>query len=192
MQTVPPKALTAFFSYSSDTERFVTDILERTQFRKIIGCKVVNDKNISFGSRVEQITKLIDDADLFIAFISGGYSSDPDQFRQLDKAIQSLVNGGSFTKLQEVAFVVLDADGETWWARRKTQSDITSWRSDPVDLNCANALGTGPDDVASAEMTSKIESMATQIRQALDAKREPTKNPDSAIPIGRSFCSAIR
>jgi hypothetical protein len=178
MPDSPPKALTAFFSYSPDGEKFVTDILESTQFRKIIGCKIVQEKNVSVGSKVEQITKLISGADLFIAFISRDYSSDAMKSWQLDQAIQSIINGSSFVKLQQVVFLVLDADGETWWGRRKTQADITRWCPDPAELNCVDEWGSAPDKVGSAEMTSKIESLANQIKEALKSRQPPPIESD--------------
>jgi hypothetical protein len=184
MPASPSKAPIAFFSYSPNDEKFVKDILESTRFRTIVGCKVVDEKNVSVGSREEQTTRLIIGADLFIAFISGAYSSDSTMYQQLDKAIQSVKNGASFTRLQQVVFLVLDADGEVWWGTRKTQTDITSWCPDPTELNCANALGTGPDEVAA--MTSKIESLASQIREVLN--RKP---PDIDGPINRGAYPVI-
>jgi hypothetical protein len=158
-----------FFSYSSQSRKFVSDFARYTGFRRILACKIWDyvDAPVSVGGLRDGLEKRVSDSDAIVAFISGDYSSSANSMFEFDLAVRLVTDRPATSRLVEMAFLVLDADGAAWWDTRRRQPDMQARWPDPVWLDCSNELGTAPADVATPDLTRKVNSLAGQLRARL-------------------------
>jgi hypothetical protein len=166
-----PRPLNIFFSYSSDNQSFVEGLLRHTSFRTILGAKIADyrDRAVKVLGLREGLRKMISDCDIFVAFIDGEYVKRPTTQFEFEHAI-GLVTGGQ-SRVRDMIFVILDADGLAWWNRRRKESDIQRWRDEPVWLDCQNPHGRGPRAFASdPALVTDFNDLAKQLRDSLQAE----------------------
>jgi TIR domain len=162
------RPLNIFFSYSSDNQPFVNGLLKHTQFRTILAAKIwdYRDRGIKVGELREGLRRSIAACDLFVAFIGGAYVQGSTTAFEFEEAIQMVTGGKS--RLRDVIFVIVDADGHDWWNQRKKQGDIKKWRAEPVWIDCQNDQGTGPRNFdADASLVTRFNDLAKDLRARL-------------------------
>lgn len=171
LQSGASRAPQMFFSYSSQSRKFVSDFIKYTGFRKILACRIWDyvDAPVSAGGLRHGLEKRVSESDAIVAFISGDYSSSESSLFEFNLAVKLVTDRPRGSRLMEMAFLVLDADGAVWWENRRRQPDMQARWPDPVWLDCSNELGTAPADVTTAELTRK--STASQTSCAPDCSR---------------------
>jgi hypothetical protein len=165
------RPLNVFFSYSSDSQPFIDGLYRHTSFRAILAAKIFDyrDRSLKIGRLRDGLRKLIADCDLFIAFIGGVYAQNGTTAFEFEQAMQMVIDGKS--RVRDVIFVILDADGAAWWNARRKQNDIKQWRDEPVWLDCQNAQGSGPRAFASdTALVTDFNDLARQLRASLEAE----------------------
>jgi hypothetical protein len=177
LQSGASRAPQMFFSYSSLSRKFVSDFIKYTGFRKILACKIWDyvDAPVSIGGLRHGLEKRVSDSDAILAFISGDYSSSASSLFEFDLAVRLVTERPPASRLVEMAFLVLDADGAAWWEDRRRRPDMQARWPDPVWLDCSNELGTAPGDVTTADLTRRVNSLAEQLRaRLLELQSQPT------------------